>query len=203
MTQNGACGRVRGRDLLRNTQDPNLPEGYALPGAPEPPHCGTGGRKTQFLPPEAPGAVSDPRRRQRLCFSRLAPRTRARVRARARAMVPMATQIAPQPFFLSPRGLLYGGISSSPDRSNPKSHNQSAGPARSSAASPSLPGSGLRPSTPSGGPCASAERHLAAVSFHRTCVLKWESWGPLHQEQGFVLLLLCPQGPGWHTVDGP
>ncbi|CAI9159979.1 unnamed protein product [Rangifer tarandus platyrhynchus] len=36
-------------------------------------------------------------------------------------MVPMATQIAPQPFSLSPRSLLYAGISSSPGRSNPKS----------------------------------------------------------------------------------
>lgn len=48
--------------------------------------------------------------------------------ARARAMVPMATQIAPQPFSLSPRSLLYGGISSSPGRSNPKSHNLRRGP---------------------------------------------------------------------------
>lgn len=127
-----------------------------------------------------------------------------RARARGRAMVPMATQIAVQPFSLSLGSLLYRGISSSPGRSNPKSHNLRRGPRP-----PPLRGRDLSSATPrSGGRCAGAERHLAASGLRQGSRgagrgqgrSRLGRSGPVPSQRrwalqigGLVLTLLCPQ----------
>lgn len=83
---NGVCGCVRERDLQRSLGTPGvpIPPQQARPTeAPQPPRSGPEERDWS---PAAPGprAVSDTRRRQRLYFSRLEPRPRARGGARAR-----------------------------------------------------------------------------------------------------------------------
>lgn len=142
-------------------------------------------------------SVSDTRRRQRLYFSRLAPRPRARDG-------PHGDGDSTAAIFPISRSLLYGGISSSPGRSNPKTHNLRRGPHPPSCCL-SLRGSGLCP----GPPVAARVQAQSATwrppapqaGYPRASGVNGSRPGrrdgaevPSYKSRGFVLSLLCLQG---------
>ena len=117
------CARYQTRSS-ETPRGPRTPRGAPARG-PRAPSLRTCGERDRSPAARGPCAASDPRRPQRPCFPGVRAHrhghTHTHTHTHAHAMVPMATQIAPQPFSLSPRSLLYAGISSSPGRSNPKS----------------------------------------------------------------------------------